>query len=234
MRLTPSSSEVYKILKQEILDLVLLPGTPLSEIELSRRLGASRTPIRESLQQLSHERLVRLVPRKGAFVTEVTVPDIIELYQMRQALEPYAARLAARAEDRREALEPFLAELAEARTTISADDNSAYYQLTGRLDQTIAELAGNQRLAAALRQVWDQVYRARRLAGSNPDRLRETVGEHTRIVENVIAGNEVAAAEAVFQHLQASLENTLQSLWRLPRASAAPSATTTVSSASRR
>ena len=82
----------------------LEPGTPLSEVDLSKRLGSSRTPVRESLHQLSREGLVRLVPGRGAFVAEISMRDIIELFQMREALETHAARLAAQAPNRNDLL----------------------------------------------------------------------------------------------------------------------------------
>lgn len=205
------SDEIYATLKQNILDWVLPPGTPLSEPDLVQQLGASRTPIRESLQQLSRDGLVRLVPRKGAFVTDIAVPDIVELFQMRDALESFASRLAARSDHRAE-LRAFVPELESAADIIDETDNRAYYDLTSRMDTEIVELAGNKRLGAALTQVWEQVYRARRLAGSNPARLLETIDEHISIVEAIVAGDEDEAARATHEHVQTSMEHVLESV----------------------
>jgi GntR family transcriptional regulator, rspAB operon transcriptional repressor len=207
------SQQTYEALKQQILDWTLPPGTPLPEPELAARLNASRTPVRESLQQLSREGLVRLVPGKGAFVTDISVPDVTELFQMRQALETYASRLAARAPDRN-LLKDVVPDLLAAAETINDSDNTAYYELTSKMDRMIVELAGNGRLKVALQHVWDQVYRTRRLAGANPERLLQSIDEHVRILEGIIEGDEEAAAAATFDHVERSLEHVMRSMWR--------------------
>lgn len=210
MRVT-RKDEVYTKIKREILTWELSPGAPLFEPDLSMRLGASRTPIREALQQLSQEGLVRLIPRKGAFVSDVSIPDMVELLQMRQALESLASRLAATSAQRT-ALGAFIPELRAAPEIIEPGDNATYYELASRIDDKIAELAGNQRLRLALRGIWDQVFRARRLAASNPERLLQTVDEHLRIVEAIVAGDGEAAAAAAHEHIRRSLVHMLDSL----------------------
>lgn len=208
------SDEVYRTLKHEILDWELPPGTPLSEPDLAQRLGASRTPIREALQRLAQEGLVRPVPRKGSFVADVSIPDIIELFQMRQALESYAARLAARS-DEREGLGEFIPLLNAAREQLGDSQPAArdYYALTARMDGAIVALANNGRLAAALEHVWEQAHRARRLARANPDRLLDSTAEHIQIVEAILSGDEVAAAEAAHAHVDNSLDHVVRSMW---------------------
>jgi DNA-binding GntR family transcriptional regulator len=207
------AEQVYAALKREILDWTLPPGTSLSEVELAARLHASRTPVRQSLQRLSQEGLVQLVHHKGAFVTGVSIPDIVELFQLRQALESYGARLAAGAEHREELCE-FVPELLEARGRINATDNAFYYAMTSRLDERIIELAGNDRLQTLLRHVWEQAYRARRLAATKPERLIESVGEHIRIVEAIAAGESERAALVTYQHLESSLDHIRGVVWR--------------------
>src|SRR5689334_16840640 len=85
----------YAQLKADILDGTLRPGDPLGEVDLATRIGVSRTPVREALQRLAMEGLVTWVPGRGAFVSGLSVPDIVELFQLREALESHSARLAA-------------------------------------------------------------------------------------------------------------------------------------------
>src|SRR5690606_10767984 len=95
--MTLQRHQAYEQLKNLILDGELRPGEPMREQQLAERTGTSRTPVREALHELAREGLVRLVPGRGAFVAEISIPDLLELFQLRDVLEPYAARLAARA-----------------------------------------------------------------------------------------------------------------------------------------
>jgi DNA-binding GntR family transcriptional regulator len=81
-------------LKQLILDGEFPAGQPLVERTLAERLGVSRTPVREALFRLEREGLVKVIEGKGALVASYTIDDLIEIYQIREGLEPLAARLA--------------------------------------------------------------------------------------------------------------------------------------------
>lgn len=199
--------QVYRDLKSMIMDNGLAPGASLAEKELSERLGASRTPVREALQRLAREGLVRLVPGRGAFISEISIPDVIELFQMREALEPYAVRLAARSPDRRSVV-PLLEELATGDELIDRDP-AGYYSLTARLDGCIVELAGNERLRLALDEVWTQIRRARRVASANPRRLSDSVGEHVAILQAIGDGDQEAGEAAARVHVRRSLRHIL-------------------------
>lgn len=205
----PKRREVYRALKREIVEMELEPGTPLSEVDLSKRLGSSRTPVRESLHRLSREGLVRLVPGRGAFVAEISMRDIVELFQMREALETHAARLAAQAADR-SSLAQLADDMKRGPELIERGDYRSYYELTERLDDAIVHLAGNARIKAALSELWDQIKRARHVAQAKPQRLAETVGEHLNILDAIIAGDESRSDEAVRLHVRNSMQSILQ------------------------
>src|SRR5437879_11262961 len=83
----------YDRLKQLILEGELAPGEPLVERTLADRLSVSRTPVREAIFRLEREGLVEAVDGKGAFVASYAIDDLIEIYQIREGLEPLAARL---------------------------------------------------------------------------------------------------------------------------------------------
>ena len=87
---------VVPALREAIVGNLLAPGERLTEVALAERLGVSRTPVREAFAQLEREGLVTLVPRAGAFVREVTLRDVDEIYTVRAALEGMAVELAAR------------------------------------------------------------------------------------------------------------------------------------------
>jgi len=93
---TPSlSQQAYDVIRRKIVSLEMPPGAIISEAELKRELGLGRTPIREALQRLALEKLVQIIPRRGIFVTDISITDLQRLFEMRMALETLAARLAA-------------------------------------------------------------------------------------------------------------------------------------------
>src|SRR4051812_46154256 len=90
---SPAADDTYNRLKLLILDGELSQGEPLVERSLAARLGVSRTPVRETILRLEREGLVKIVEGRGAFVPSYSIDDVIEIYHVRQGLEPLAARL---------------------------------------------------------------------------------------------------------------------------------------------
>ncbi len=83
----PSSERIYHTLRQEILTLALKPGQQLREDDLARRFGVSRSPVRAAVSRLSAERLLRVVPHKGTFVTEIEMDYVRQLIFLRTSVE---------------------------------------------------------------------------------------------------------------------------------------------------
>ncbi len=86
-------SQTYKILKNMIITREIAPGKKISEETLAQEIGVSRTPIREALFRLEHEGIVKIIPRRGAFVVKPSKENIIEILQVREALEALIVRL---------------------------------------------------------------------------------------------------------------------------------------------
>lgn len=203
-----ASDHAYVRLRAEIIDWSLEPGTPLGEIETAARLGVSRTPLREALSRLTAEGLVTSAGRTSR-VAPLSRQHIVELFELREALETQAARLAAR---RREPA-PFEALRAAflALPAVEAADVGPYYELTARLDAEIDRAADSGALRSALRDLRGQLQRARRSARDDPDRLAQATREHLLIVDAILAGDELLAAQATAVHLHASLRHILAS-----------------------
>src|SRR6266568_8196335 len=89
------ADKAYHELRGLIVSLELAPGAVIDERELIERLGIGRTPVREALRRLAHDQLVEVYPRRGMFVTGVDVRELARLSEVREVLEPEAARLAA-------------------------------------------------------------------------------------------------------------------------------------------
>jgi DNA-binding GntR family transcriptional regulator len=212
-----ASDRAYVALREEILDGRLAAGTVLGEVEQSARLGVSRTPLREALSRLAADQLVASHSGRGVIVTDVPVGRIVEIFEVRGALEEQAARLAARRRDVG-VFEGLQRELRHAHELIDDADPSRheYYALVARLDVAIDAAEGNPLLVATLSGVRTHVARIRRLSHDDPDRLREAALEHLMIVDAIVDGSESLAAHATRLHLHRSLKHILASLERNP------------------
>jgi DNA-binding GntR family transcriptional regulator len=210
---TRASDRAYRTLKIEILDGDLPARTVLAEVEQSTRLGVSRTPLREALARLTAEGLVSAHSGRGVIVTDVSVTNVTELFELRAPLEEQAARLAARRRDPA----PFIRLQTEFRNTDALlADKHRYYALVAELDSAIDESVGNPYLVAALANVRTHIARIRRLSQDNPDRLRDAAHEHLLIIDAIVEGEESLAAHATQIHLHRSLRNILSSIDRNP------------------
>ncbi|HEY1531989.1 MAG TPA: GntR family transcriptional regulator [Galbitalea sp.] len=206
-----ASETAYQLLRDEIIQWRLEPGTPLGEVETSQRLGVSRTPLREALSRLTAEGLVRTGPGRTAVVTSMSRDDIVELFELREALETQAARLAARRRDAT-VFEALRADFVAGGRGKNVPVEDRPYELADALDVAIDEAAGSVYLQGALRDLRGHLARVRRSAHSNADRLGRATSEHILIVDAILAQDEALAASATAVHLHNSLANVLASL----------------------
>lgn len=206
-----ASDLAYQRLRDDIVSWRIAPGTPLSEIELATRLGVSRTPLRAALARLALEGLVDTTRGRTGIVPDMSPASVAELFELREALETQAARLAAR---RREpaVFDALVADFAAASETLAASGIDAYYEVVGRFDLAIDDAVGNHAFRAALDGVRTHLARARRMAADNPARLLRAADEHRLICEAIREGDEALAASATAVHLRASLNEILAAL----------------------
>lgn len=203
---------VYQRVKQMILGGVLAPGQALIERSLAEQLSVSRTPIRATIVRLEKEGLVRVVEGKGAFVAACTVGDMIEIYQMREGLEPIAARLSCGHIDPgqldffEDALKRYRAKPSE-----SEDDPDAWRAMGRDFHNLFIRTSGNQRLIMALDAVQDQIELFRGLGRSLTARplTVAAIDEHLEILAALKARAPSRAEKAVRLHIQNGLKSRL-------------------------
>lgn len=208
-----ASDVAYEALKADIIDGILEPGAPLGEMETAERVGVSRTPIREAFARLAAEGLVTS-ERRTVYVAPLNVPHVIELYELREALETQAARLAARRRDPEPfgaLVDKFLAGPAEG----DLDARRPFY-LAAELDDLILEAAGSRYISAAVQDLRGQMARIRQHARHNPNRLAKATEEHMLIAQAIRDGDEVLAVQATAVHLRNSLQSVLAALRASP------------------
>ncbi len=173
----------------------------LSESALAAQFGTSRTPIREALKQLQTEKLVKIVPRVGTFVTEPSWQEIVEISLVKEVLEGLAARLVAQRGDRT-TLAELEANLEESDLATANNANARYVELVRDFHDLIVRNANNQKLLDHYTTVMNQYPYSRLVFSSlqQPARPRTSVSEHRAIFRAIAAGDGDAAEIAMRTH----------------------------------
>lgn len=178
----------------------LLPGAGLDERELAEQLGMSRTPIREAIQQLQVQGLVRTIPRHGAFVAKLSIRELLSMLELLAELEASCARFASRR----------ISAAQQADLVTARDHCREAAQRRDFADYEIANQAFHQVLYEACnnRYLTDQILAIRRRTGiyrrnlfEKTGRMAVSVAEHRVIADAVMAGDERAAEEAARGHI---------------------------------
>ena len=190
------ADKAYHEIRGLIVSLELAPGGVIDERELIERLEIGRTPVREALRRLAHERLVEVYPRRGMFVTGVDVRELARLSEVREVLEPEAARLAAeRATDAdRQAMSALLAELDAGGSELMGLDE--------QIHRAVYRAAHNDLLEATLEQYYVLALRIWTLALDRSHVLEEAVEAHRALLEAIQAGDGDRAADTMRAHVQ--------------------------------
>jgi DNA-binding GntR family transcriptional regulator len=190
-------------LRDEILDGRLPAGSRLLETELAARFGVSRGPIRDALNELAREGLAEDLPRRGTFVSSLSVRDLDEVYVLRRAIEEAAVRLAV---DRLTAddLEEMDRRLGEAEAAYGRQDLPAAWEADMAFHRTYCRMSGNGRLLALFEGLASQTVLLMRTSLATHASLAWTppVEVHRRIADAIRARDGEAAARAVGEHYQ--------------------------------
>jgi len=193
------ADRAYYAIRELIVTLELPPGAVVREPELTERLGIGRTPVREALRRLAQERLVEVFPRRGIFVTKVDVRDLVQLCEVRVALEPEAARLAAERATQ--------ADLAELRAVLAELDGRrrrdarALIDLDERIHRAIYHASHNPYLAETLEEYYAHALRIWMVALARTD-IGAAVGGHHAVLEAVVRGDGPRAARLMREHVE--------------------------------
>lgn len=195
----------YQAIQDRLIRLDIRPGAPVSEDDLCRRLGLGRTPVREALKRLEHERLVVVYPRRGTFATEINVTDLSYICEIRELLEPAAAASAARRATHadRAGFRALAGELAAELTagTRRGERPDELMTLDMRIHRAVYAAAHNPYLEDTLIRYGNLATRIwclflDRLAG-----MAAHVGEHTRLLAALTDADADGAAEIARRHV---------------------------------
>jgi DNA-binding GntR family transcriptional regulator len=193
---------VAERLRDEIQSGTLSPGMRLRQNDIARRLGVSSTPVREAFAQLEAEGLLRIDPHRGAVVFRPTVRDLVEFYEIREALESLAVRQAIpHLDDAR------LKELQDLTVKMrKTDDANAWMKLNEEFHLKIYERADRPRLSSMIENLRDASTPYAHINVTGRATAAKANEEHERILEACVAGDGDAAAAATREHLRSSAD----------------------------
>ncbi len=221
--------KAYAFIQQQILTGRLTAGAAISEVALARQIGVSRTPVREAIGQLVAEGFLERIPGRGVVVVQPTRDDLVELYELREALEVYAVGKVAR--QRPAASE--LAVLREAcdeirrmadelrrsgRERLNDGEMQAFLATDLKFHMLLLRLAGNRRImkVVADTRLLTRIFSYRR-EGHDAAQLESIHRYHSQILDAVEAGDHAAAMERLREHIRVSRQERLEAYDRWER-----------------
>jgi DNA-binding GntR family transcriptional regulator len=184
----------------------------LSDVTLSEQLGMSRTPVRQALERLVQEGLVRSDPRRGFWTATFTAQDIHEIYDLRGALEVLAVRLAA-PHLSQENLKAHLEALYAVRAELDAHPVLRFLQVDIRFHTLITRASSNGRLIHSLSLLRSQLSMFQMQDTFYPKRMEIALNDHEQILLALLAGNVDGAADCLARHIRHAKEGVLADIF---------------------
>jgi DNA-binding GntR family transcriptional regulator len=193
------SEEAYLRIRERIVSLDMPPGSVVNESRLREQLKIGRTPIREALQRLARENLVRSIPHRGTFVTDVNITDLARITEVRVVLESHAACLAA--ERLTSADRDSFAQLLERLEERPSLDQRQLMRLDQQIHREIYRAARNPFLESTLERYFNLSLRLWYLVLDRQVGLREAVEEHVELLRAILAGDGPGADASMRRHV---------------------------------
>ena len=203
----PLGEVVFEYLRSSILNGDLKPGERLMEIQLAEQLGVSRTPVREAIRKLEKEKFVEMIPRKGAYVADLTAKDILDVLEIRTILEGFASSLAATrmTDDEINELEQTLIDFNDYLEDL---DRPGMIEKDNQFHDMIFDATRNNKLIEIVQDLHDQFQRFRLIYFNEFDNFYDLRDWHQRIFDAIKDRDENAArqhAEAHIREIQKSV-----------------------------
>ncbi|HLS77361.1 MAG TPA: GntR family transcriptional regulator [Nocardia sp.] len=206
----PLSTRIYTDLRDRIIVGELPLGSRLRERELADIMGVSRVPLREALPQLEADGFITTALRRGASVTQLTMRDVEELFEVRLGVEVYATRLAARRVAEGADTSALLACLERAVEAVDRADDIAMTERNADLHEEIIRLAGNSLLSTMMRPVSGRDRWIFRMTAHRDPVV--ACKEHRELCEAIFAGQPDHAAALAYTHIERGRIPTLETL----------------------
>ena len=209
-------SEIYEILRSRILGFKLLPGIKISDKDIAKELGVSRTPVREALIRLVNQGLVTSLHNRGFTVREFSIKDVEDIYSLREALEILAVKLAIKRLDAQK-IEEINALTREYPQLLKSGDRNDFNKADENFHLLIAGHSDNAPLKAQLISIHDQLAVLRRYAymlsqGWRDTYEKETYEQHMEVLKHMMNRDEQKTVDAMSRHIKDSMDSVINAL----------------------
>jgi DNA-binding GntR family transcriptional regulator len=203
-------NRVYEQVKGMAVGYEFKPGERLNEVDLSRNLGVSRTPLREALTRLSTEGLLRFMPGKGYFCRDLDVREIFDLYELRKTIEVAAIRLAVQRATTEE-IDSLVAFLDETGPDSGSRSTEELVRLDEAFHERLLGMSGNAEMLRVLDNVNARIRFVRWIDMRRGDRPR-TQREHREVLVRLRERDEAACVAILEKHIDRRLDQITSAL----------------------
>ncbi|MBR4410653.1 MAG: GntR family transcriptional regulator [Firmicutes bacterium] len=196
----PLREIVYEELKRQILVGEIAPGTRMMEVELADVMGVSRTPVREAIRKLEKEGLVTIEPRKGAYASNISIKDMVDVLEVRQGLEGMAAAIASGKITERQKAE-LLNVVEKYKAAVESANIEEIIKYDEEFHSMIISISGNKTLMQVFSTVQELALRFRYIYYDDFNRYESMPREHQLIEEAIMSGDAEKARVAAGDHV---------------------------------
>lgn len=202
-------SRAYAELRRLIVTGEFPPGTFLSERQLAAQLGMSKTPVHVALERLESEGFVTISAQQGIVVRGMTVEDIIDHYELREAVESWVVRrLAGRLNPKQ--VKELRDNLTKQHEALAANNLHQIMVHDQQMHFLLSSFLGNQEITTTMERLRDKIHQViLRVTDTDRTRPAESTAEHVAIIEAVIDGDPETAARLMVEHLEAGKRRIL-------------------------
>jgi DNA-binding GntR family transcriptional regulator len=206
--------QAYEFVRQQILNMTFKPGEYVTDTQVANTLSISRTPVREAFHRLEKEGLLINDPHRGWRIYYLSLDDIQEIFDIKEAVEGMVACRAAQCKDERlrEELKKAIQQMAQASET---NDTEAWLKADHHLHTILFTMANNERARRIIDNLNDQWHRVRVGFSALEGRTRISIIEHEAFIECIIAGDGEEAERLMRTHLNRVREDLVHVLVNL-------------------
>lgn len=212
-------NQIYHTLKERLINCIYSPGSLLNEAQLATELGSSRTPIREAISRLEMEGFVKIMPKKGIYVTDILLNDVLQIFQTRIEIEPIALQMAAPHLPQDELLsfcDKFKGE---------APDIQNGFRLDTAMHLFIIEHCGNRYIIDMMHRVFDENTRIIISSKQNQVKIHDARMEHLEILHLLLNHDTDQAAKKMKAHVENCRRAALDYFYTIQAYAQSPSQT---------
>lgn len=194
--------KAYKYIKSKIINCEYAPGDFLDEKTLIKEINSSRTPIREALNKIEQENLIKIIPKKGVFVTEISLKNIYDVYQARNLIEPTTIIIYGNNYDK--------SKLIEFKSSFQKENlkSNDFYKIDDRFHEYIVNISKNSYIINLMNDIRVQNQRIRIITGKSHD-FNNSVNEHIEIIDSILNKNYTEAEQLMKKHIELATNRTL-------------------------